>query len=157
MVWLVEGRVRAVGAPATMVSRMDFARWRGDAAAAVVDAVVREHDERYELSELTTPWGPLWVRRQDRRPGDPVRVWIGASDVSLALVPEAATSVLNRFRLRVLEIQDAEAGQVLVRLGDPATGAAPLLARITRLSRDRLELAPGTLVWAGVKSVAVVE
>jgi molybdate transport system ATP-binding protein len=157
MVWLAEGRARALGPPSELLGRLDFARWRGDDAASVVDAVVEEHDERYELTLLRTAWGPLWVRRQPRPPGETVRVWIAASDVSLSLAPETATSVLNRFRLEVLEIEDVGAGQALVRLGDRESGAPPLLARITRLSRDRLELAPGGVVWAGVKSVAVVE
>jgi ABC-type molybdate transport system ATPase subunit len=46
-------------------------------------------------------------------------------------------------------------GQLLVRLGRDADGPL-LLARITRLSRDRLGLTEGALVQAGVKSVAVV-
>jgi molybdopterin-binding protein len=63
--------------------------------------------------------------------------------------------VLNRFDLRVLDVEDVGTGQMLVRLGKEGETAV-LLARITRMSRDRLSLAPGTTVQAGVKSVAVV-
>ncbi|MBP9806240.1 MAG: TOBE domain-containing protein, partial [Candidatus Accumulibacter sp.] len=35
-------------------------------------------------------------------------------------------------------------------------GSTPLLARLTRHSAQRLELAPGLPVWAQVKAVALV-
>jgi molybdate transport system ATP-binding protein len=120
----------------------------------VVDAVVRRHDERYELTLLQGPWGDIWVRRLAQEPGATVRVQIDASDVSLDL-ERGASSVLNRFDLRVLDLEDLGGGQVLVRLGREERGPM-LLARITRLSRDRLDLSPGASVQAGVKSVAVV-
>ncbi|HCL3489311.1 TPA: TOBE domain-containing protein, partial [Pseudomonas aeruginosa] len=45
------------------------------------------------------------------------------------------------------------AAHVLVRLD---AGGNPLLARITRYSRDQLQLRPGQLLWAQIKSVAVL-
>jgi len=157
LVWLVDGEVRGLGPSSELVGRMDFARWRGDEAAVVVEATVREHDAAYELTLLEGPWGPLWVRRQEAAPGERLKVWIGASDVSVSLEAERASSVLNRFRLDVLEVEEAGSGQVLVRLGSAGEGRGPvLLARITRLSRDRLGVAAGARLYAGVKSVAVV-
>jgi molybdate transport system ATP-binding protein len=161
MVWLVEGRVRGVGAPTELLARVDFARWQGAAASVVVDAVVRRHEEAYELTLLEGPWGEIWVRRLGHAPGESVRVQIDASDVSLDLAGGAsgssrgASSVLNRFDLEVVGLEDVGGGQLLVRLGRDADGPL-LLARITRLSRDRLGLTEGALVQAGVKSVAVV-
>jgi molybdate transport system ATP-binding protein len=154
MVWLVEGRVRGVGAPTELMARVDFARWRGDAAAVVLETTVSRHDEAYELTLLAGPWGDIWVRRLARAPGERVRIQIEASDVSVDL-ERGASSVLNRFDLRVLDVEDVGTGQMLVRLGKEGEHSV-LLARITRMSRDRLRLAPGTPVQAGVKSVAVV-
>ncbi len=156
MVWLMEGSVRDVAAPTELLGRLDFARWRGDAAAVVVDALVRRHDDAYALTQLEGPWGDIWVRRLDSAVGDPVRVQIDASDVFVELEGDGRSSVLNRFEVRVLEQEDTPAGQVLLRLSRAGTDAPVLLARITRLSRDRLGLAPGSEVRAGVKSVAVV-
>ena len=156
LLWLVGGRVRAAGVPDAVMADFGFARWQGEEAAVVAAAEVREHDEAYALTRLASPWGALWVRRQPHAPGERVRVQIRAADVSLGLAPEPASSLLNQFAVRVLAMEDGTAGEVLLRLGaDDA--AAPLLARITRLSRDRLGLAVGAAVYARVKSVAVVE
>jgi molybdate transport system ATP-binding protein len=157
MVWLVDGRVRGVGAPTELLGRLDFARWRGDAATVVVEASVRRHDEAYSLTLLDGPWGDIWVRRLERAAGDVVRVQIDASDVFVELGQGGVSSVLNRFALRVLELEDSGAGQVLLRLGGAHGDGPVLLARITRMSRDRLTLREGSDVHAGVKSVAVVE
>lgn len=155
MVWLVNGRVQGSGAPAEVVADPEFALWQGEDAAVVVDATVREHDDAYHLTRLEGPWGTMWVRRQLPEPGERLRVQIRAGDVSLSLAPDERTSILNQFPLRVVDLRDGPAGEVLVRM---AHGDGPLLlARITRLSRDRLQLSPGTPVHARLKSVAVVE
>jgi molybdate transport system ATP-binding protein len=156
MLWLVDGRVRGAGSPTELLGRLDFARWRGDAATMVVDTVVRRHDEAYALTLLEGPWGNIWVRHSERAVGDTVRVQIDASDVFVELEREDRSSVLNRFPLTVVDVEEAGAGQVLLRLGSGRADQPVLLARITRLSLDRLALAPGSHVHAGVKSVAVV-
>jgi molybdate transport system ATP-binding protein len=157
MVWLVDGRIRGSGSPTELLGRLDFARWRGDAAAVVVEALVLSHDPSYALTRLDGPWGDIWVRHLDRAVGEVVRVQIDASDVFVELERGGPSSVLNRFALRVLDVEESGPGQVLLRLGSGAAGAPVLLARITRLSWDRLELREGAEVKAGVKSVAVVE
>jgi molybdate transport system ATP-binding protein len=160
MVWLVDGRVRAAGPPGDVIAHIDFAQWRGDEAAVVFDAAVREHDDQGHLTLLEGPWGPIWVRRQMRAPGQSVRVQIRASDVSLSLVPEPLSTIMNQFCVSVLEVRETAPGEVLVRVG--ADGHGPLLdpgllARITWRSAERLGLQPGTQVWARVKSVALLD
>lgn len=157
LVWLVDGRVRAAGSVQEVVGRMDFARWRGESAGVVVEATVSEHREGFHLTRLSGPWGDIWTRRQEAAVGDRVRLEVLASDVGLALAPERDSSVLNEFRLVVRRVQAAAPGEVLVRL-EPGTGpAVPLLARITALSAERLEIGPGKELFARVKSVAVVD
>ncbi|MBW3534453.1 MAG: molybdenum ABC transporter ATP-binding protein [Gemmatimonadetes bacterium] len=157
MVWLVGGCVAASGTPAEVLSRTDFARWRGDAAGVVVDAALLEHDDVYELSRVASPWGPLWIRRHDGTEGSALRVEVRAGDVVVGLRREEDTSVLNQLPVRVVELGEGERGEVLARLG-PRQGEGPhLLARLTRRSRDALGLEPGRDVVARIKSVAVVE
>ena len=156
MVWLVGGRVQGSGPPSAVINAPGFPRWQGEEAAVVIDAVVREHDDQYGLTVLDGPWGPLQVRRQPREPGARVRVQIRPADVSLGLEPQVHSSILNEFSLRIAAAEPGEEGEVLVRLTG-TDGAEPLLARITRLSWDRLGLASGMRVYARVKSVAVVE
>ena len=51
------------------------------------------------------------------------------------------------------EIPADNAAHVLVRLD---VAGSPLLARITRFSRDQLSLHPGQQLWAQIKAVAVL-
>jgi molybdate transport system ATP-binding protein len=83
-----------------------------------------------------------------------VRVRIQARDVSLSLIRPEQTSVLNVLPAVVTDLSDDGPGQVLVglRLGEHTR----LLARISRLSCERLGLVPGLAVYAQVKGVAMV-
>lgn len=173
LVWIVDGTIRAQGPVPRVVAGLDFARWRGAEAGVVADAVVEAHDTDHHLTRLSTAWGPLRVRRLDRSPGSRVRIQVEASDVSVGLAPDRGSSILNEFPLRVAEIGRDGPGEVLLRLErDPAgdggdrggkgTGLSatrldptPLLARITTLSAERLEIAAGRRVYARVKAVAV--
>ncbi len=160
LVWLEAGRVRGAGSPTSVIVRMGPAHTGDEDVAVVVDANVATHDERYELTLLDGPWGPVWVRRLGRASGTRVRLRVRASDVSLDLDDDPASSILNRFALVVRDIADAGPGQVLVRLsaeGARDADAPVLLARITRKSCDRLDLVPGSSVHAAVKSVALTE
>lgn len=59
--------------------------------------------------------------------------------------------------MTVLEIAELTAWDCLVRLGQPASHDAVLLAKITRKSQRQLGLEPGLAVYARVKSVAVLD
>ena len=86
--------------------------------------------------------------------GSRMRFRIQARDVSLATQKPQHSSILNVLPARVEEVADAAvAGQVLVRLD---VGGTPLIARISRRSRNELRIEPGASVWAQVKSVAVL-
>jgi molybdopterin-binding protein len=99
-----------------------------------------------ELSEM---------ERANPRLLDAGRVRIDARDVSLALTPPRLTSITNILPAKVLDLSgDRDPAQVLVRL---EVGAHPLLARITRRSAAQLGIAPGTMLYAQIKSVALME
>lgn len=166
LIWVVDGQVRAAGRPDTVIGDMDFAEWRREDASVVVDTRVDEHDDEGHLTKLAGPWGAVWVRRQQRAPGERVRVLIRASDVSISLAPEPESTIMNQFRVRIVETRDAAPGEVLVRMAGCASGYMPpgdrddspsLLARITWRSRERLQLENGREVFARVKSVALLE
>jgi molybdate transport system ATP-binding protein len=166
LIWLVDGRIRAAGPPTAVIGRLDFAEWRREDASVVVDARVEEHDDEGHLTRLAGPWGAVWVRRQQREPGERVRLLIRASDVSISLAPEPESTIMNQFRVRIVETRDVAPGEVLVRMteceasdtADDSTDPEPsLLARITWRSRQRLRLENGREVFARVKSVALLE
>ena len=156
LVWLVDGRVADAGSVNQVLGRMDFARWRGEEIAAVLDGRIVSHDQTYRLTAVETPLGELLIHGRPEPPGAGVRVQINARDVSIGLRPQEGSSILNELPLEVIEIADLTASDCLVRLGRGSDGPV-LFARLTRRSRDQLELGPGRQVFARVKSVAVVD
>jgi molybdate transport system ATP-binding protein len=157
LVWLADGRVVDSGSVSQILSRLDFARWRGEEPAVVLEGTVKAHDEEFHLTGIDTPLGSLTIHRRPEQPGTHIRVQINARDVSLGLTPQEASSILNELPLTVLETSPLSASSCLVRLG-PQTGEGPvLLARITHKSRRELSLDPGRRVFARIKSVAVLD
>jgi len=152
LVLLGDGTVRGAGTLADMASRLDLPLARAEDAEAVLTATVAGQDPDYGLTYLDFPGGRLSVPRRDLAKGATVRVGIHARDVSLARDRPQRTSILNVFPATVTGLEaDGEAGMV-ARL---EAGGIPLLARITRKSRDQLGLEPGTAVYAQVKTVAL--
>jgi molybdate transport system ATP-binding protein len=149
------GAVIASGPLAETLARLDLPTARLDDASAVIDAHVAFHDELDQLTGLDFHGGRLWVARVDRPSGARVRARVLARDVSLTRERPGPSSILNVLDARVDELQDDGPGRVNVRLS-VGGGSVPLLARITRRSRDALALEPGISVYASVKSVALV-
>ncbi len=152
LVLIEDGRVRACGALAEMLARLDLPTAHGDQAGAVLDTVIAEHDPDYRLTGLAFPGGRLTIAQHPEPIGTRVRVRILARDVSIALEPPRRTSILNVLPAQVTELAAESPAQVMVRLD---TGGTTLLARVTRRSADALGLHPGQAVFAQVKSVAL--
>lgn len=120
----------------------------------VVESHVAEHDDAYHLTRLTFPGGEVLVAQRSEALGQRLRFRVHARDVSLALTRAEGSSITNLLPARVEALAAADTpAHVLVRLD---AGGNPLLARITRYSRDQLQLRPGQLLWAQIKSVAVL-
>jgi molybdate transport system ATP-binding protein len=123
-------------------------------AASIVPSRVIGHDDHYQLTELATLDGqPLWVTRLDATVGSELKLRIPARDVSLALTDAADSSILNRLRARIIQIEHSHSSRVLVKL---QLGSHQLLARLTQKSVDRLQLTTGQTVYAQVKTVALL-
>jgi molybdate transport system ATP-binding protein len=156
LVWLVDGRVADAGSVTHVLGRVDFARWRSEEIATVLDGRILSHDRTYGLTAVVTPVGELLIHGRPEPPGTGIRVQINARDVSIGLVPQEGSSILNELPLQVVEIADLSASDCLVRLARRPEGPV-LFARLTRRSRDQLELRSGFQVFARVKSVAVID
>jgi molybdate transport system ATP-binding protein len=156
-VLLDNGRVQAQGSVFELMTRADLPLARGDGAGALIEAVTCGVSGESGLCELRFDGGSLLLPQTRTTPlpeRTPVRVRIQARDVSLSLVFPEQTSVLNILPTVVSDLSDDGPGQVLVglRLGADTR----LLARISRLSTERLGLAPGMAVFAQIKGVAMV-
>jgi molybdate transport system ATP-binding protein len=154
VVLLAEGRVMAQGGLRETLARLDLPTAFTEDAGVVIEAVVAEHDPTYHLTRLDFPGGSVVVARRPEAVGRRLRFRVHARDVSLALARAEGTSIANLLPATVTEIADADTpAHVLVRLD---AGGTPLIARITRRSRDHLGVAPGQPLWAQIKAVALL-
>ncbi|QXQ16138.1 molybdenum ABC transporter ATP-binding protein [Pseudomonas tolaasii] len=156
IVLLSDGKALASGPVGETLARLDLPMARGDDAGVVINGSVSAYDEHYQLLTLQLPGCPLQIRvaHAPLALGKQLRVKIQARDVSLSLQAEEHSSILNRLPVMVTEEMSAENNaHVLVRLD---AGGTPLLARITRFSRDQLQLHRGQTLWAQIKAVAVL-
>jgi molybdate transport system ATP-binding protein len=154
LVLLENGRVRAQGPLAELMTRLDLPLSHGDAAEAVIEATVAAHDEEFHLTYLDFPGGRITVPREDLAVDARARLRVNARDVSLVLAPQGGSSILNIFPVRITGLAEERPGQVIARLD---AGGAPLLARVTAKSVAQLGLACGAQVYAQVKGMALLD
>jgi molybdate transport system ATP-binding protein len=147
------GHIVAAGAIADMLTRVDLPLVQGGEAEAIIEARVSGHDDEFQLTFLDSPAGSFTVTGRGVDVGADVRLRILAKDVSLTLVHQSDTSILNIFPATIDDMVPEGAAQMTVRL---LVGEAPILARITRKSADNLGLSPGMEIFAQMKSVALL-
>ena len=153
LILITNGKTSDSGKIGDMLTRMDSALAHKHDAAAIIDAVVLEHDETYALTYLDCPAGRFAVAKKPVSVGDNVRLRIAARDVSLTLSKHSDSSILNCFAATIDDLSEESTGQVTVRL---LANGIPLLARITSKSSYELGLQIGKTVYAQVKSVALL-
>ncbi|OYY77095.1 MAG: hypothetical protein B7Y33_05700 [Hydrogenophilales bacterium 16-62-9] len=146
------GKISYQGPLVDGLTRLDLPLAHRDTAGTVVDTTVVSHDPAFQITRVVRGNIAFELPGLHAMPGDPLRVRVGARDVSLALNTPSQTSILNLLPASIVELADDAPGQVLVRLKIEDT---LLLARITRKSAHALRLQPGMTVIAQVKSVAV--
>ena len=155
LVALEGGSVVAEGPLAETLARIDLPIRLGEERGVVLEGFVAERDETWHLERVQFPGGSLWMRDRALPLGHTVRVRIPSGGISLSRVPQQDSSILNTLAGVVEAIGDDDhPAHSLVRV---KIGESVLLARITKRSVAALELHPGLLVWAQVKSVAVAQ
>ncbi len=152
LVLLDAGKVIASGPALDVLNRDHLPLALREDAGVVLDAVVT-HRDGHGLITLDTQAGPLQAQDPQRPNASHLRVRILARDVSLALQRHDDTSLLNLLQVTLISLTELSGGQILARLD--ASGA-PLLARISHRSVERLALRPGMPLWAQIKAVALM-
>ncbi len=154
LVVLEGGRAVAQGPLAETLARVDLPIRLGEDAGAVFAATVAERDAEWHLARVEFDGGELWVRDNGVPVGRRVRVRILARDVSIANSRHDDVSIMNLLPATVVgHAGEDHPSAALVQL---RIGATLLLARLTRRSVQRLELAPGREVWVQIKAVALI-
>ena len=154
MLLLENGRVTASGAINDMLTRTDLFPAQQDEASAVIEGHVIAHDREFLLTQIAVPGGQLSVAYRELEKNRKVRVRVLARDVSIALEPPQRTSITNVLPALIVDIAlQPNSPQALLKLD---LGGALLLARITQRSVAMLELKPAMLIYAQVKSVALM-
>jgi len=152
LVLMDAGKVVAAGPALDILNRGDLPLALREDAGVVLEARVEARDA-HGLLALHTRAGTLHAHGPAHAPGTPLRLRVQARDVSLALQRHDDSSLLNLLPATLLGLDPLPGGQVQARLD--ASGA-PLLARISHRSVERLELRPGMALWAQVKAVALL-
>lgn len=154
MLVLTNGRVHASGPTMEIMQRLDIQAVMGRfEAGALIEAVVRDHDQQYHLTNLDLGTQRLTMPMVDRlATGERVRLRIRARDVALATTrPEAISirNILSGHIAEIVEYPDSPFAEALVEVG-----GQHLRARVTRAAADEMQLAPGGAVFALIKSIA---
>jgi molybdate transport system ATP-binding protein len=162
LVLLADGRVQAQGPLHELLARIDGTLALGEDTGVVLAGRVGERDARWQLAriDIDGPACSLWARDDGLPLGQAVRLRVLARDVSVTLGPQPGSSIGNQLPATVEAIaDDSHPALALLRLragpGGPVP-QVPLVARLTRRSVDALGLAPGSAVWAQVKTVALI-
>ncbi|PHV11122.1 molybdenum ABC transporter ATP-binding protein [Chitinimonas sp. BJB300] len=153
LVLLNEGKVQAQGELSATLSRPDLPSIFDEELSVILETERLSTDTHYKLARLGFRGGELLVPDVPQQ-GTKRRVRILARDVSLACSAHSDISILNRLPATVRSISPAShPAHVLISLD---IGGSLLLARITHYSLDKLGIAPGSQVWAQIKSVALL-
>ncbi|MGH8017920.1 MAG: molybdenum ABC transporter ATP-binding protein, partial [Opitutaceae bacterium] len=156
LVLLDAGAVVGSGPLAAMLARLDLPGMLSRDTGVIVEGTAGAYDETYRLLRLDVSGGTLRISHAPVAPGTPLRVQIQSRDISLSLEQPRSASIVNLLEARIVDLkadEDPGAASMLVLID---AGGTPLVARITRYSCDRLQLAPGATVWAQIKAVAVL-
>jgi molybdate transport system ATP-binding protein len=145
------GRIVAAGEIQEVLLRADLPLLGGEEAGAIIHARAIDCDIGDGLTKIDFDGIEMWVPGVYEA-GSPLRLRIRANDVSLCRENSGASTVLNVLPASIESIRDDGESCALMQL---AVGSGYILARVTRRSRNALNLEPGDRVLAQIKSVAV--
>ncbi|MBV1877558.1 MAG: molybdenum ABC transporter ATP-binding protein [Pseudomonadales bacterium] len=151
---LKAGAVVKSGTTFALGSSIELNQSEGDAAAAVIKCSVSDFDNQYNITKLNFEGQDIFVSGDRRAQQSDIKVRVPARDVSLALVANTKSSILNIIHGEIDQIhQDLNETSALIRI---KVGAQYILSRITRRSVDHLNLKPQQKIFAQIKSVGLL-
>ena len=109
-------------------------------------------DAAHRLVTVGLSGGEILVPNADVEPGRLVRLHLPERDVLVATQRPVGLSALNLLEGMIVSMEPDGEGMTRIRI---ACGTDVILARITALSVERLQLKPGLPVFAVIKTVAL--
>ena len=149
---LRQGRLAAFGPTGAILARLDLLSEEAGEGGAVLDMAVREQDRAFAMTVLRSPAGEIRVPAVNAPLGSRMRVRLRARDVMIATERPRGLSALNVLPGVIAALEPVSDNTVDVLLD---CGGQAVVARITRLSTERLLLAPGQPVFAVIKTASV--
>ena len=154
LVLLNQGKIVASGLTNEILIQLDLPYAHQADAISVLDAEVVEQQSKFGITLVRTKLGDLnLLQATHLQLGKSIRIQVAARDVSLTRDESHETSILNRLKVKIIEIETSDLAQATVKL--EANGAA-LLSKITRKSLFALDLSVGETVIAQIKSCALL-
>lgn len=154
IVLMEDGRAVAQGPLTETLARVDLPLRLGEDVGVVFSGQVLERNADWHLARIGFAGGEIWVRDGGAGVGRTVRLRILARDVSIARHRHDDVSIMNLLPATI--IAHAAEDHPALALLQLQVGGTRLLARLTRHSANRLELAPGQQVWVQIKAVALL-
>ena len=125
-------------------------------SGVVLETMIAGHDADWNLAEAEYADGKMLIPDPGLAVGSLVRLRILARDISLSHAAETHSSILNRLPATVEGIEESpETAMCMAHLR--VGKSTRLLSRVSRKSARRLELAPGSPIYAEIKSVAILQ
>lgn len=152
VVMMKDGRVEAIGTPSEILGGSAFLSSDRRDAGAVLTGIVETVDMAHRLAIIRLSATRVVVPDVHVEEGRTVRVQIPERDVMVATRRPEGLSALNILEGVVAAIEPDGEGMVRIRI---RCGKDAILARITALSVERLDLTPEKPVFAVIKTVAL--
>lgn len=152
MVIIENGSIVAHGSVGRLAGSYHSPLTDHDDAGGILECQFVGYEKNHHLSELRLGESSLWVRGDLSSSVSPIRVHIPARNVGLSRERLVRVSILNQIPGIVEAVTDEPPAAKLVTLN---CEGQTLLARITALSAEELDLAPGQQLFALIKSVAL--
>lgn len=155
LIALNEGQCSAAGTLDDMLSEPLFPGELGREAGTIIDGGISSIDSQWHLANVHIGTGArLRIPARNLRPGQVVRLWIQARDISLSHNEHPDSSILNSLHCTITDIRpDANPAMVIIHLN--CAGNA-LITRITRASASQLNLSSGQNIYAHLKTAALI-
>jgi len=154
LILMENGQVTAAGELRNVLGEVDAPFNESDEAFSVLRCRIHANDLQH-LTTITNEGGlELYVPRQGASIGTAIRLRIRARDVSLCLRKPEDSSILNILPATVVALAKCtERGSRTVKLDMAGDN---LLARVSEYSVQKLQLLPGMVVYAQIKSMSLI-